>query len=128
MSKRRFFYRGDESCRRTEVYRYHQLTERISAGHSVLITTRPGPCGDWDTVLHFKPPFGPHPPELEETFPIGQCELPEWDEQMVRSGCLGVRQFIKTHADSDITLACEERWFALFQRELAGLEVKYEPF
>jgi 7-cyano-7-deazaguanine tRNA-ribosyltransferase len=128
VTKRRFFYRGDESCRRTEVYRYHRLTERISAGRTVLITTKPGIVGAWDTVLYFKPPFGPYPPGLEETFPIGQCELPEWDEQMVKSGCEGVRRFIETHPGSDVVVACEERWLALFQRGLEGLEVKYEPF
>ena len=66
------------------------MIPRFSVGRRVLVTfDRLPPDGvpGYDTVLLFRPPFGPYPVELKETFPIGQCELPEWDEQMVVTGC-----------------------------------------
>ena len=37
VSKRRFFYRGDESCSRTEVFRYQQMLSRLHLGEHVLV-------------------------------------------------------------------------------------------
>ena len=37
VSKRRFFYRGTESCRRTEVLRYQSMLGRFTTGDQVLV-------------------------------------------------------------------------------------------
>ena len=42
-TKRRFFYRGDESCRRTEVVRYHRDLARFALAGRVLVRSRTGP-------------------------------------------------------------------------------------
>ncbi len=110
VSKRRFFYRGNESCSRTEVFRYHDLIGRFAGGDRVLIDMTGGDDQDFDLVLYFKPPFGPYPPELRETFPIGQSEIPDWDREMMVSGCLGIRRYLETHPESRVTVRCPGEW------------------
>ncbi len=127
VSKRRFFYRGAETCSRTEVLRYHQMITRIGVGRRVLITFDQRVAEGFDTILYFKPPFGPYPPGLGETFPIGQSEVPEWDEEMVRSGCAGIRRLMEENPGSGFVIWCGERWGGLVTRELPSAEVWCEP-
>jgi 7-cyano-7-deazaguanine tRNA-ribosyltransferase len=127
VSKRRFFYRGDESCQRTEVLRYQQQLSRISLGRNVLVAFEGGERDAFDTTLFFKPPFGPYLKELKETFPIGPSEIPDWDDAMVRQGCRGIRLLQKTHPGSRITIACSPRWEPVVREVLAEVEVCHDP-
>jgi 7-cyano-7-deazaguanine tRNA-ribosyltransferase len=122
--KRRFFYRGAESCRRTEVIRYQQQIGRISTGREVLVAADGIKREGFDTILFFKPPFGPYPPELRETFPIGQSEIPPWDRDMVVAGCGGLRSLMKQHPESRFTISSPVQWLECMQRELPGAEVQ----
>lgn len=122
-SKRRFFYRGDESCLRTEVLRYQQDLSRLRLEGDVLIVTDCRGVDGYGTVLRFKPPFGPYPAELNETFPIGQSELPPWDEAMVRQGCRGIRMLAESHPQSAITVRCTGRFIGCIREELPGITV-----
>jgi 7-cyano-7-deazaguanine tRNA-ribosyltransferase len=122
-TKRRFFYRGDESCSRTEVIRYQNLLPRLRLGISVLIIAGGKKADGFETVLAFKPPFGPYPQELSETFPIGQSEIPPWDEAMVRQGCAGIRMLAESHPESRITVSCSRRWADLLRKEHPGMKV-----
>jgi 7-cyano-7-deazaguanine tRNA-ribosyltransferase len=123
VSKRRFFYKGDESCARTEVIRYHDCMERIVLEENVLITMGVGVPPGFDQVLFFKPPFGPYPPGLAETFPIGQSEIPDWDDEMVVWGCRGILRLVETHPGSRITISCKERWRKIVEAGVPGAEV-----
>jgi 7-cyano-7-deazaguanine tRNA-ribosyltransferase len=127
ISKRRFFYRGDESCQRTEVLRYQMMIPRFSVGPRVLVTFDRIPQAgvpDYDTVFLFRPPFGPYPVELKETFPIGQCELPELDEQMVVTGCRGIRALIDANPGSAVTVRCDQVWGSIVARELPEVRIE----
>ena len=126
VSKRRFFYRGSESCRRTEVLRYHTLIPRFAAGRHVLVSfdRTTGDQGiQFDTVFWFRPPFGPYPPGLKETFPIGQSELPDWDDEMVRTGCRGIRALLRSNPDCDVTVRCGPEWESLVHQELPEVRI-----
>ncbi|MFZ2073972.1 MAG: tRNA guanosine(15) transglycosylase TgtA [Methanoregula sp.] len=117
--KRRFFYRGDESCARTEVLRYQRMIARLRLGENVLVACDNGVREGYDTVLYFKPPFGPYPPDLKETFPIGQSEIPEWDATMVRQGCKGIRMLADSHKESRIRVCgLHAEWKNIFAEEL----------
>jgi len=126
-SKRRFFYRGDESCARTEVLRYQQGLSRLRLGKTVLIAFDGGHHDGFEDTLFFKPPFGPYPKELKETFPLGQSEIPEWDDAMVRQGCRGIRALIEGHPGTRFMVSCNPRWEAILHREVPGCEVRHEP-
>ncbi|MDK2890027.1 MAG: 7-cyano-7-deazaguanine tRNA-ribosyltransferase [Methanoculleus sp.] len=126
VSKRRFFYRGSETCRRTEVLRFHEVIPRISLGDRVLVSFDGREVPGFDTVLNFKPPFGPYPVELAETFPVGQSEVPEWDDDMVRSGCAGIRTLMEAHPESRFAVLCGEEWVPLVLEEVPDAEVLHE--
>jgi len=126
-SKRRFFYRGGESCLRTEVHRHHRLIPRVPLGGRVLVTFTGKALPGFDTVLLFKPPFGPYPAELAETFPIGQSEIPSWDPEMVARGCAGIRAMMVSHPGVSFTILCEPEWGDIARTGLPGAEVRVEP-
>jgi 7-cyano-7-deazaguanine tRNA-ribosyltransferase len=127
VSKRRFFYRGDESCRRTEVLRYQQQLDRLPVGKNILVAFDGGERDAFDTTLLFKPPFGPYLWELKETFPIGPSEIPEWDEAMVRQGCRGIRLIQESHPESRITVSCSPRWEPVIREVLGDIGVTHDP-
>lgn len=118
--KRRFFYKGDESCRRTEVLRYQKMLPRISLEPTTAISFGCGKPEGFGTVLSFKPPFGPYPPELAETFPIGQCEIPDWDLPMMKKGLEGVKILVDSNPDVRFTILCPKEWHALAREILGG--------
>jgi 7-cyano-7-deazaguanine tRNA-ribosyltransferase len=126
-SKRRFFYRGTESCLRTEVYRHHRLIRRIPVGNRVLVTFTGRVPAEYDTIFLFKPPFGPYPPDISETFPVGQSEIPSWDRDMVARGCAGIRGIMEEHGDVHMSVLCQPEWEELVRGELPGAEVLVEP-
>jgi len=126
VSKRRFFYRGSESCHRTEVLRYHRMVSRFQAKKTCLVTFDQKMHKGYDIVFFFKPPFGPYPPELSETFPIGQSEIPDWDEDMVRSGCIGINQLCMGNPQSRIIVRCRSCWKEIVSEMAPGAEVECE--
>ena len=124
VSKRRFFYRGGESCFRTEITRYHRMLHRLQLGKRILIAFDGGMRNEFDDTLFFKPPFGPYPKELKETFPIGQSEIPEWDDAMVRTGCRGIKSLIESHPGSRFVVSCDPCWEGIVRQELGTIEVR----
>lgn len=126
VSKRRFFYKGTESCLRTEVMRYHSMIPRFPCGNKALVTFDQKNHQGYDTVFFFKPPFGPYPPELSETFPIGQSEIPDYDEEMVRMGCIGIEKLVQANPDSKITVRCRSRWESIVRSTTPFVEVDIE--
>lgn len=129
-TKRRFFYRGDESCKRTEVIRYQQMVSRLAAGERSLISfnrhIRKKQTEGYDSVFYFKPPFGPFSAELTETFPIGQSEIPDFDETMVRCGCKGIAKLVEANPDTRFTIRCRTVWKDLISQILPTVEVQDE--
>lgn len=105
ITKRRFFYRGAESCMRTEVVAYHRNLERIDAGDKAIILIEGKKHSGEENVFLFKPPFGPYPPELKETFPIGQSEMPEPDVNMFRAGCTGLKVLFRSNPDTEFIIS-----------------------
>jgi 7-cyano-7-deazaguanine tRNA-ribosyltransferase len=76
-SKSTFFYTSAEAALRPEVMRHARRIDRISLEGDVLITDDPqADATGYDHVLYFKPPFGPYPRELAETYPFN-AEVPE---------------------------------------------------
>jgi 7-cyano-7-deazaguanine tRNA-ribosyltransferase len=126
VSKDRFFYRGGESCERTEVLRYQSRLAELSLEREVIISLIGG-IPSKAQILFFKPPFGPYPVELAETFPIGQSVIPVWDEGMVRKGCTGIRHLLQSHPDSHFTIISGEDWYDLVRREFPETEVRRCP-
>ncbi|HJJ29654.1 MAG TPA: tRNA guanosine(15) transglycosylase TgtA [Methanocorpusculum sp.] len=122
-SKRRFFYRGSESCQRTEVTNYHAMIPRVKLSEVSLISAGGPVPTRFEEVIEFKPPFGPMPYELAETFPAGQAEIPTWDEEMMKYGIKGLKGLLETNPDTNVTISTSPRWADLFRAEFPDIEV-----
>ena len=110
---------------RTEVSRYHEMVKRLPAGEKVLISFDGKGKSDFDTTFFFKPPFGPYLPELKETFPVGQSEIPEWDSDMIKSGCKGIINLINSHETSSFFIACDDEIKGIVSTELENIKNRF---
>jgi 7-cyano-7-deazaguanine tRNA-ribosyltransferase len=122
-TKRRFFYRGVESCKRTEVKKYHEMIPRVKLNEISLINAGGPTPSRFTEIIEFKPPFGPVPHELAETFPVGPCEIPSWDDTMVSCGIEGLAALLATNPDTRITISTTEEWAPKFQVAFPSYEV-----
>jgi 7-cyano-7-deazaguanine tRNA-ribosyltransferase len=110
-SKSTLFYMGPESACRPEVLRYASRVERIALSGNVLITdmtkrdSGPEDLG-FDHLLIFKPPFGPCPIELLETYPLNAIVPSEPDWAGVDRAILNTRRLIEAnpHASFKVRL------------------------
>jgi 7-cyano-7-deazaguanine tRNA-ribosyltransferase len=103
----KFFYSGPESCYRVEVKRYSDRLSRFHITGKVLITTGKAKKG-YDWVFFIKPPFGPYPEELGETYPIGQSEVIAEDESR-RVALQNVLKLLKLH-DAEFIFEYGREW------------------
>jgi 7-cyano-7-deazaguanine tRNA-ribosyltransferase len=87
VTKHPFFYLSECSAHRPEVLRYSSRLNRFTLSGNVLISTfflkKDKPLNRiseevevFDHVFLVKPPFGPYPVGLEESYPVGQSEIP----------------------------------------------------
>ncbi|MCH7661810.1 MAG: tRNA guanosine(15) transglycosylase TgtA [Euryarchaeota archaeon] len=107
-SKSTFFYLSGESAHRPEVLRHHRRLERLSLPESVLLATNSTHSSvHTEEIWTVRPPFGPIPPELSETYPAN-AEIPDrLDTEAYEMGARGVASLASTHPDCEITLAVE---------------------
>lgn len=104
-TKSTFFYLSTESACRPEVIRYASRIERLAFVGSVLITDDlKADATGFDHVLHFKPPFGPYPPELSETYPLN-AEVPEEpDDQAMEQAMKNIKRLNEANPQASFTL------------------------
>ncbi|QLC33076.1 tRNA guanosine(15) transglycosylase TgtA [Halarchaeum sp. CBA1220] len=103
-SKDTFFYTSAESARRPEVIRHRERLDRLSPEGHVLLTEGPR-HRDYDDCWHVKPPFGPYPRELSETYPL-TAEIPEnMDREGYEAAAKAVARLAGEHPDAEFTLA-----------------------
>ncbi len=105
-SKNTFFYLSQESARRPEVRRHHDRLTRVRVPETLLLTEGGLPSThDYDAVWRLKPPFGPIPAGLAETYPL-TAEVPErTDPAAERAAARGVATLVETRPDASLTLA-----------------------
>jgi 7-cyano-7-deazaguanine tRNA-ribosyltransferase len=104
-TKSTFFYLGPDSALRPEVIRYASRVERLELQGRVLITDDPGEDrAGFDRVLHFKPPFGPYPLELSETYPLN-AEVPaETDPEAIKQAMLSTKRLMEANSQASFSL------------------------
>ncbi|MHC1604035.1 MAG: tRNA guanosine(15) transglycosylase TgtA [Candidatus Syntropharchaeales archaeon] len=111
ISKTSFFYGGPESSRRSEVLRYSNRLDRFELGGNVLITTKKRLDIEYDHLFFLKPPFGPYPEELSETYPVGPSEIPKTpDHEAMVTAAANIRRLIALNPKVRFVIACERDW------------------
>ncbi|GAA0528125.1 7-cyano-7-deazaguanine tRNA-ribosyltransferase [Halorubrum aquaticum] len=105
VSKDAFFYTSHESARRPEVGRHHDRLARLETPDDLLLTeSKPPSSHDHDAVWRVKPPFGPFPRALSETYPL-TAEVPERVDAAAQTAAAeGVRRLAEANPETAITL------------------------
>lgn len=104
-TKSTFFHLSPESSTRPEVLRYSKKIGRLKVEGKVLVTDREKPedTQEFNEILHFKPPFGPYPPELSETYPLN-AEVPKMpDTAAVKVAMENAQNLMKANPSADFT-------------------------
>lgn len=124
-TKRPFLYLGPSSTYRPEVLRYANKLTRFTLSGKVLITTeRDRELKEesiseekveeerFHHVFFVKPPFGPYPRELGESYPVGQAELPaEIDIDAKTVALQNVLRLLESnHKKADFVFQYDHRW------------------
>ena len=117
-TKHPFFYLSECSAHRPEVLRYSNRLDRFTLSGNVVITTNLNLKGTdiaeeerFDHVFFVKPPFGPLPVGLEESYPVGQAELPaEIDETAKTVALQNVLKLLKLNSGVHFVFYCDSRW------------------
>ncbi len=113
-TKHPFFYLSSCSAHRPEVLRYASRLNRFTISGTVLITTRAKTgdiTGAFDHVFLVKPPFGPYPVELAESYPVGQAEIPEPVDDEARAVALrNVLTLLKLNRDVKFVFCYDRAW------------------
>lgn len=99
VSKSSFFYLGNPH--RPEVVRHNRRVERFEVGDEAVVTA--GKAGGRDCFL-LRPPFGPFPRELAETYPLNAETPSEPDYAAVGSALEGVEKLVSANPDVTFTL------------------------
>jgi len=99
VTKSSFFYLGNPH--RPEVVRHNDRVERFDVGDETVVTA--GKAGGRDCFL-LRPPFGPFPRELSETYPLNAETPDEPDHAAVGSALEGVEKLVSANPDTDFVL------------------------
>jgi 7-cyano-7-deazaguanine tRNA-ribosyltransferase len=103
-----FFYSGPESALRPEVVRYRKKLKNLALNGRVLTRTKRLENEDeFDRVLDFKPPFGPYPLELKETYPFNAEVTDEPDYESLTVALQNTLELMELNPDSEFTIVLD---------------------
>jgi 7-cyano-7-deazaguanine tRNA-ribosyltransferase len=109
VSNSTFFYSGPESALRPEVLRYRKKLKNLKLGGRVLIRNRRIDNEDeFDWVLGFKPPFGPYPLELKETYPFNAEVTDAPDYESLTVALQNTLELIELNHESEFTIILDD--------------------
>jgi 7-cyano-7-deazaguanine tRNA-ribosyltransferase len=125
VSKGAFFYTSHESAKRPEVRRHHERLARLAVPDRLLLTESNAPSThDYGAVWRVKPPFGPFPRALSETYPL-TAEVPERvDESAQTAAAEGVASLAAANPETSITLGHDDWADAALERIPDGVETE----
>lgn len=108
LSRSTFFYSGPESSLRPEVVRYRNKIKNFNIKGKVLIRTKRLENEDeFDWVFDFKPPFGPYPLELKETFPFNAEVIEDPDYESLTIALQNLIELMKLNPDCEFIMALD---------------------
>ena len=109
VSKGTFFYTSHEAATRPEVRRHHDRLARLEVPDRLLVTESNAPSDhDYGAVWRLKPPFGPYPKALSETYPL-TAEVPErTDRAAEEAAAAGVASLAAANPDTEIVVGHDD--------------------
>ncbi|MBV0924931.1 tRNA guanosine(15) transglycosylase TgtA [Halomicroarcula limicola] len=111
VSKGTFFHTSAESARRPEVLRHHERLDRFDIDADEVLLTEGGSNDRYDETWGVRPPFGPYPRELGDTYPL-TAEVPDRTDRAAQEAAAdGVARLVELHPDVSFTLVHDD-WAA----------------
>jgi len=108
VSKDAFFYTSTESARRPEVLRHQERLDRFELDADEVLLTEGGSSDRYDESWGVRPPFGPYPRELGDTYPL-TAEVPErTDRPACEAAADGVARLVELHPSVSFTLVHDD--------------------
>ena len=105
VSKGAFFHLSADSARRPEVLRHHDRLSRVAVDGDRVLLSAGGDNSRFDETWRLRPPFGPVPPALSDSYPL-TAERPE---RLGRAGyeaaAEGVSRLAEANPDTDFAVA-----------------------
>lgn len=99
-----FFYVSSESASHPTIVRYQARLDRLTPPQTLTLQPDPTLADTDEPVWALVPPFGPVPPDLNETMPLA-AELPtRMDAAGYQSAAEGVAKLIDVHPEVDVTV------------------------
>jgi 7-cyano-7-deazaguanine tRNA-ribosyltransferase len=126
LSRSTFFYSGPESSLRPEVLRHRNKLKNLNIKGKVLIRTRRLENEEeFDWIFDFKPPFGPYPLELKETFPFNAEVVDEPDHESLTVALANLIELIKLNPGCEFISALDGLPKHPLMMEVQSLSSKY---
>jgi 7-cyano-7-deazaguanine tRNA-ribosyltransferase len=105
VSKGTFFYLSADSTRRPEVSRYHDRLSRLSVPGDRVLLSAGNDNSRFDETWRLRPPFGPVPPALSDSYPL-TAERPErLDRAAYEAAAEGVRRLAEANPAVEFAVA-----------------------
>lgn len=105
VSKGSFFYLSSDSARRPEVSRYHDRLSRLSVEAERVLLSAGDDNSRFDATWRLRPPFGPVPPALSDSYPL-TAECPErLDRAAYEAAAEGVVRIVEANPNVEFTVA-----------------------
>lgn len=122
LSRSTFFYSGPESAMRPEVTRYTNKLKNFDLKGKVLIRNRRLENeNDFDWVFDFKPPFGPYPLELKETYPFNAEVTDEPDYESLTVALQNLIELMKLNPGCEFTTVLDCHYKHQLMKEIDSL-------
>jgi 7-cyano-7-deazaguanine tRNA-ribosyltransferase len=106
--KSTFFHLSGESARRPEVLRHHERLDRLDPTGRVLLAEGGAEvygAGAFDAEWRVDPPFGPVPPALVHTYPVGAETPGRMDDAGYEAAAEGVSRLVGANPETEFVLA-----------------------
>ncbi len=105
VSKGAFFHLSADSARRPEVQRHHDRLGRLSIEADSLLLSAGGDNERFEETWRLRPPFGPVPPALSDSYPL-TVEVPErLDRAAYEAAATGVSRLVEANPAVEFALA-----------------------
>ncbi|MFC7235619.1 tRNA guanosine(15) transglycosylase TgtA [Halosegnis marinus] len=100
-----FFHTSAESARRPEVRRHHERLDRLDVPDGAVLLTEGENNSRFDASWRVKPPFGPFPRSLSNTYPLTAQVPDRLSREAYEAAADGIARLVEANSETAFTVA-----------------------